>query len=362
MVTNDIFASFLHCNRKAFLRATGTSGNPTDIETVLVDLGQAYQDQALLAFLAPYSAQDVMYDPLRLEDALKTPMQVIVNATASADGLSSLTQAAERMKGVDQRSAPIFTPVLFILNETVSQFDKMLLAFNGLVLASIQGVLPPIGKIVHGRTHKVLKCKIEPLVAEVRKVVAQIQAAQAEGEAAPRVRLNRHCNICEFRADCQRLAEEADDLSLLRGLSEKEIEKQQSRGVTTVTQFAFTYRPGRRGKRKSGKARRHDHALQAVALRDKKVYVLDSPTVPLSRVALYLDVEGIPDRDFDYLIGLVAVVGDRTTTHFFGQTTNLKKSPFGTLAAKLLTASKTTRCTIMGNTSSASSTGWRIGL
>ena len=131
------------------------------------------------------------------------------------------------------------------------------------------------------------------------------------------MRLNRHCNVCEFRADCQKLAEEADDLSLLRGLSEKEIQKQQSRGVTTVTQFAYTYRPGRRGKRKTGKARRHDHALQAVALRDKKVYVLDSPTVPQSRVALYLDVEGIPDRGFDYLIGLVAVVGDCTTTHFF---------------------------------------------
>ncbi len=131
------------------------------------------------------------------------------------------------------------------------------------------------------------------------------------------MRLNRHCNICEFRADCQRLAEEADDLSLLRGLSEKEIQKQQSRGVTTVTQFAYTYRPGRRGKRKTGKARRHDHALQAVALRDKKVYVVDSPTVPHSRVALYLDVEGIPDRGFDYLIGLVAVVGDCTTTHYF---------------------------------------------
>ena len=317
MITNDTFVSFLHCNRKAFLRAAGTSGHATDIETVLLDLGQTYRRQALQAFLAPYSAQDVLHDPLRLEEALKSPMQVIVNATASADGLSSLIQAAERMKGVDQRSAPVFAPVLFILNETVSHADEMLLAFNALVLSSVQGVLPPIGKIVHGSTYKVLKCKIEPLVDEVRKLVAQIQAAHAEGKAAPRVRLNRHCNICEFRADCQRLAEEADDLSLLRGLSEKEIQKQQSRGVTTVTQFAYTYRPGRRGKRKTGKARRHDHALQAVALRDKKVYVLDSPTVPHSRVALYLDVEGIPDRGFDYLIGLVAVVGDRTTTHFF---------------------------------------------
>jgi predicted RecB family nuclease len=316
VVTNDTFVSFLHCKRKAFLRAAGIPGQPADIETVLLDLGRVYQRQALEAFLAPYREQDVSHDPPRLEVALKISPPVIVNATASADGSSSLIQAAERMKGMDQRGAPVYAPVLFILNETVSHADKMLLAFNALVLSSVQGVLPPIGKIVHGSTYKVLKCKIEPLVGEVRKLVAQIQA-QAEGATAPRVCLNRHCNICEFRADCQRLAEEADDLSLLRGLSEKEIQKQQSRGVTTVTQFAYTYRPGRRGKRKTGKARRHDHALQAVALRDKKVYVLDSPTVPHSRVALYLDVEGIPDRGFDYLIGLVAVVGDCTTTHFF---------------------------------------------
>jgi predicted RecB family nuclease len=317
MITNDIFVSFLHCNRKAFLRAAGTPGHPTDIETVLLDLGQTYRRQALEAFLDPYPAQDVLHDPPRLEEALKSPMRVIVNATASAEGLSSLIQAAERMKGLDQRGAPVFAPVIFILNETVSHADKMLLAFNALVLSSVQGVLPLFGKIVHGSTYKVLKCKIEPLVGEVRKLVAQIQAAQAEGAAAPRVRLNRHCNICEFRAECQRLAEEGNDLSLLRGLSEKEIQKQESRGVTTVTQFSYTYRPGRRGKRKTGKARRHDHALQAVAIRDKKVYVLDSPTVPHSRVALYLDVEGIPDRGFDYLIGLVAVVGDCITTHFF---------------------------------------------
>ncbi len=316
MVTNNIFVSFLHCKRKAFLLAAGTHGRPTDIETVLVELGHIYRQQALETFCAPYREQDVLYDPPRLEVTLKSSPQIIVNATASGDGLSSLIQAAERMKTTDPNGASVYAPVLFILNETVSRTDKLLLAFNALALSSVQSVLPPIGKIVHGHCHKVLKCKIEPLVGEVRELVAQIQAAQAEG-VAPRVTLNRHCNICEFRADCQRLAEEADDLSLLRGMSEQEVEKQRSRGVTTVTQFAYTYRPGRRGKRKSGKVRKHDHALQAVAVRDKKVYVLDSPTVPRSRAALYLDIEGIPDRGFDYLIGLVAAVDDCTKTYFF---------------------------------------------
>ncbi len=283
----------------------------------MLDLGQTFQRHALQKFLASYPEQEVLYDPPHLQAALKSPAQIIVNATASAGALSSLIHAVERLKGMDQGGIPTSIPILFIQNETISHADKLLLAFNALVLSSVQGTLPPIGKIIHGSTHKVLRCKIEPLIGEVQKLVTQIQAALAEGAAAPRVRLNKHCNICEFQADCQRLAEEADDLSLMRGLSEKEIQKQQSRGVTTLTQFSYTYRPGRRGKRKTGKARKHDHALQAVTIRDKKVYILDSPTLPHSHVALYLDVEGTPDRGFDYLIGLVAVVSDCTTTHFF---------------------------------------------
>src|SRR5260370_831235 len=137
MVTNDTFVSLLHCNRKAFLRAAGAPGQPTDIETVLLNLGQAYRRQALEAFLSAYPAQDVLHDPPDLKEALKSPIQVIVNATASADGLSSLIQAAQRMKGTDQPHAPVFAPVLFILNKTVSHADKMLLAFNALALSSV---------------------------------------------------------------------------------------------------------------------------------------------------------------------------------------------------------------------------------
>lgn len=51
MVTNDIFVSFLHCNRKAFLRAAGIPGHQTGIETVLLDLTSVYRRKALRVFL-----------------------------------------------------------------------------------------------------------------------------------------------------------------------------------------------------------------------------------------------------------------------------------------------------------------------
>jgi predicted RecB family nuclease len=316
MITDDVFASFLHCERKAFLRESGALGDASDFETAQLHLEQAYFPQALEKSLAAFSEQDVLHTPPYLDVAIKTGPKAIVNAVVAANGVSSQIHVLELISGPAHSDAAVYSPILFMPNERVSRADKLRLVFKALVLSSVQGVLPPLGKIVYGNCYKVLKCHIEPLVGEVRKLVAKIQQTQAK-TTAPRVTLNRHCNICEFQAECQRLAEETDDLSLLRGMPEKEIQKQRNRGITTVTQFAYTYRPARRGKRKTETARKHDHALQAVALRDKKVFVLDSPKIPHSTVALYLDVESIPDRGFDYLIGLVAAVGDRTTTYSF---------------------------------------------
>jgi hypothetical protein len=70
--------------------------------------------------------------------------------------------------------------------------------------------------------------------------------------------LNRHCAGCEFRKRCLAVTERTDDLSLLRFLSEKEVHRQRARGVTTLTQFSHTYRPGRRGKHRPGNGRKHD--------------------------------------------------------------------------------------------------------
>jgi hypothetical protein len=157
---------------------------------------------------------------------------------------------------------------------------------------------------------------LEPFIEQVRRLVPQIEAVTA-GKDAPTLTLNRHCGECEFRGVCQSAAEGMDDLSLLRGMSAKEVEKQRQRGITTVTQFSHTYRPGRRGKRRPTKGRKHDHALQALALREQKVYIFDKPQVPSMGTALYLDVEGIPDEDRYYLVGLLAVEDGRCTSYSF---------------------------------------------
>ena len=95
-------------------------------------------------------------------------------------------------------------------------------------------------------------------------------------------------------------------------MREKEVRRYARKGILTVTQLAHTFRPVRRGKRAQPKGYKHHHALQALAIRDKRVYVYGTPELPTSPVHVYLDVEGCPDDKFEYLIGMIIVEGVRS--------------------------------------------------
>ena len=55
---------------------------------------------------------------------------------------------------------------------------------------------------------------------------------------------------------------------------------------------------------------KHDPALKALAIRKRQVHVIGTPQWPNIENPVYLDVEGVPDREFYYLIGLRYRSGD----------------------------------------------------
>jgi predicted RecB family nuclease len=140
-------------------------------------------------------------------------------------------------------------------------------------------------------------------------------AIQIDGK--PPLTLNDHCAICEFREHCSSLAREKDDISLLRSLSAGEIEHFRERGVFTVQQLSYTFRAKSVTGKRMVKAIRHLPALQALAIRENRIYVVRDPALPTDEPKVFLDVEGIPDRDFYYLVGVAVVENGQTTTHSF---------------------------------------------
>src|SRR5262249_35714565 len=87
--------------------------------------------------------------------------------------------------------------------------------------------------------------------------------------------------------------------------------------IFTVTQLAYTFRPRRKGKRARGESPTHHAALQALAIRDARTYVLGKPEVPSRPVRVYLDLEGGTDAADVYLIGALVVKDRVATMHSF---------------------------------------------
>jgi hypothetical protein len=121
----------------------------------------------------------------------------------------------------------------------------------------------------------------------------------------PPVVLNKHCPYCSFKNVCSQQPEEADDLSLLDRMTPKAIRRYHSKGIFTVKQLSFLFKPRRRRRRRAAKPPHFDLEIQALAIRTGKIYIQTVPEIQRSDVELFLDIEGVPDQQFFYLIGLL---------------------------------------------------------
>ena len=63
------------------------------------------------------------------------------------------------------------------------------------------------------------------------------------------------------------------------------------------------------------KREKYHHSLKALAIREKKIHVVGSPELKIEGTPVYLDVEGLPDRDFYYLIGVRIGNGESAVQH-----------------------------------------------
>jgi len=217
--------------------------------------------------------------------------------------LVACLHAVERVPSEGRGKLAQFTPIRFLYKSKLAKNDRLLLAFDAFVLSETLGRDVSAGQIIYGKDRATLRVNTSALVGDVRKSLGKI-AALLSNPTPPDLVLNRHCAACEFQTRCRQKAIEKDDLSLLAGMSEKERKKFHRKGIFTVTQLSYTFRPRRRPKRRRDKREKYHHSLKALAIREKKIHIVGSPELKIEGTPVYLDVEGLPDDDFYYLIGV----------------------------------------------------------
>jgi DNA-directed RNA polymerase subunit RPC12/RpoP len=103
-------------------------------------------------------------------------------------------------------------------------------------------------------------------------------------------------------------------MSLLQGVRPGFIENMNKRGIFTLHQLSYTFRPRKIPKRAKNPANPRHYALQAQAIREQKVFIHGAPEIPNTTTSLYFDIEGIPERECFYLIGVL--VNEETSSEY----------------------------------------------
>lgn len=301
-ITNDILECYAFCRYKSYLKLIGNQGTKSDYEAKFLSLRNEAKIRAINKILSQYKEGQIVKNIPLSTDILKQERLFILETTLEDDRFSLNIDGLKKVAGTSKLGEFHYIPVIFYERQKISKEIRFLLNLYGALLAQYQGVIPSNGIILLGKECKTIRINLH---SDTKEVTQAFENLKQICDKPPKLILNNHCQICEFRQPCFDQSVQEDNISLLRRMSEKEIKNYSRKGIFTVTQLAHTFRPRRTGKNSNQKADRHHYALQALAIRDKRIYVLGKPELSQNQVFIYMDIEGNPEEEFVYLIGLV---------------------------------------------------------
>jgi len=315
-ITSHLFEAYLKCPTKCWLRSQGEACEENAYAHWVWTQNESYRNEGTKRLLEGVPQNERVIAPPVPQNPKSAKWRLAVDLMTQTRNLESRLHGVERVPSEGRGKPAQFIPIRFVFTNKVSKDDRLLLAFDVLVFSEVLGREVSLGRIIHGDDHATLKVKTSGLMGEVRNRVERMRALLS-GSSPPDLVLNRHCSECESQARCRQKALEKDDLSLLAGMSEKERARHRSKGIFTVTQLSYTFRPRRTPKRAKNPAKPHHFALQALAIRENTIYIHGTPGLPKCKSQIYLDIEGLPDRDFYYLIGALLVTDGQEVFHSF---------------------------------------------
>ncbi|MDJ0898568.1 MAG: IS66 family transposase [Xenococcus sp. MO_188.B8] len=312
IITSEILVAYSQCPRKAFLllfaEDKGLSNEYMQVlEQKKNNNRTKYIDFLRKSFQIEAYSQNALY---RKNDYLFEVNLVNNSLLASCDLL-------KKVEGKSNFGKYSYEAIIISGSYKVTNEQKLELLFASYVLKQIQNELPATGSIISldGKVHNLETAKSNKKLKSFLKPLKE-WIKHPPSEETP-VLLNKHCAYCQFQASCRDKANKSNDLSLLDRMTAKSIQKYHKKGIFTITQLSYLFKPRRRNKKAKKTPIKHSFELQALALRTGKIYLQELPNLVRQPKELFLDIEGIPDQGFNYLIGLLVCEEGNTVYYSF---------------------------------------------
>lgn len=266
---NEIISSFLSCRLKATKALDGIVGSKTDFEKVEIRL----REQAKVMFIqnssAIFNKHDVIQASTSHNEKFKSPVIVINPEYRVSDYKLSFDAIEFKSSKLSKLCA---MPIMISHLEKVSQNEKIILTAMTLLMNEALSCETTHALILHGKALKILRLSINSFKKKAQQILHGLQAMRINIQKPIPIKSDS-CKVCEFAESCIEEISQKDDLSLLGSISLKEVARLNKKGILTITQLSYNFRPNRfRRLRKKG--RPFSYELKALSVRDKKVWLI----------------------------------------------------------------------------------------
>src|SRR4029453_1049763 len=312
VITSEVVVAYAQCPRKAYLLLFNPEQGELHEYVRLLERQRHENHERYLDRLQHKHADAQLYTVGNLGNG----SPVLLDACLQAHGLVAVCDVLTRGKEPSPEGQHRYEPTLCVGTHSISKEQKLALAFTGYVLGHLQPRPPMTGRLItmDGTSHTM---KLDPRATDLLPLRNALHTWTTDAAPeSPPIILNNHCQAHPFQRTCHAQAEQEDTLSLLDGVTARVMRQYEKKGIFTVKQLSYLFKP-RKPKKRTRKPPpvTHKVELQALAIREKKIYLQELPTLSRQPVELFVDMEGVPDRGLYYLIGLLVCQGD-TTEHY----------------------------------------------
>ena len=212
-----------------------------------------------------------------------------------------------------------YIPVNIKLGRKPKPEYKLIAAFHAQILAIVQGKVPERSQLIL-KEHDTHHANLIHWLPKMRETVANCLNMLVEQDE-PEVFISRQrCSLCSWYGYCHDVAKSSEHLSLVPGVTPKRYEYLQALGIDTrellldVPQSILGEALG------DGVANQLKQQITAIQ-NDRPVVrssfdLVNTQPIPSGAIELYFDIEAEPERQTDYLLGVLLVDRFNNTEKF----------------------------------------------
>lgn len=348
LISDHLLLNYKRCNRRTFLEIFGNPQERDPAKDFLLKLRRENQTHLRNVIearsLTPHRPQSSRHDwQLNTKQTIELMQQgvdCIVGGTLSvshaqwqsaipaifqpqitnnqADSFAKITFTAAPSLLIKQSGASIFgnweyIPVNIKLGRKPKPEYKLIAAFHAQILAIIQEQIPERSQLIL-KEHNSYQINLAHGLTKMQETVAECLIMLTK-QNEPEVFISRQrCSLCSWYGYCHQVAKSTEHLSLIPGITPKRYEYLQSIGVNTVQSLIDISATSL--EETLGYETTHQLKQQISAIKSDRPVVrssfdlVNTQPIPSGAIELYFDIEAEPERQTDYLLGVLLV--DRT--------------------------------------------------